>query len=312
MDNNSSTNKTPSNHNSSPMQLKDLMILVLLASIWGASFMFTRVSSPEFGAFAFASLRLGLAAVVLFPILMMAGNWKHLRDNFWMLVFISIFNSAMPFVMFAYATLYLEAGMTSVLNSFVPMLSGLIAHIYFKDYLSRSQQAGLVIGIIGVGILMMDKMGIGNNTILPLCACLTACLSYAVSANITKRKLSHVPPKVLAASTMLVAGLLLIPFGVLTWPEEMPGLTAWSAVIAVAVLSTAFAYLLFFELIKNIGPTRTVSVTLLIPIFGIFWGALLLDEPITISIIVGTIVIITGAYLSLSLKLPSRRRQASG
>ena len=312
MNNDSSTNKTPSNHNSSPMQIKDLLILVLLASIWGASFMFTRVSSPEFGAFAFASLRLGLAAVVLFPILMMAGNWKHLRDNFWMLVFISIFNSAMPFVMFAYATLYLEAGMTSVLNSFVPMLSGLIAHIYFKDYLSRSQQAGLVIGIIGVGILMMDKMGIGNNTILPLCACLTACLSYAVSANITKRKLSHVPPKVLAASTMLVAGLLLIPFGVLTWPEEMPGLTAWSAVIAVAVLSTAFAYLLFFELIKNIGPTRTVSVTLLIPIFGIFWGALLLDEPITISIIVGTIVIITGAYLSLSLKLPSRRRQASG
>jgi len=312
MNNNSSANKTPSNHNSSPMQIKDLLILVLLASIWGASFMFTRVSSPEFGAFAFASLRLGLAAVVLFPILIMAGNWKHLRDNFWMLVFISIFNSAMPFVMFAYATLYLEAGMTSVLNSFVPMLSGLIAHIYFKDYLSRSQQAGLVIGIIGVGILMMDKMGIGNNTILPLCACLTACLSYAVSANITKRKLSHVPPRVLAASTMLVAGLLLIPFGVLTWPDEMPGFTAWSAVIAVAVLSTAFAYLLFFELIKNIGPTRTVSVTLLIPIFGIFWGALLLDEPITISIIVGTVVIITGAYLSLSLKLPSRRRHASG
>lgn len=287
-------------------------MFVLLAAIWGASFMFTRVSSPEFGAFAFASLRLGIAAIVLFPILIMAGNWKFLRDDFWMIVFISIFNSALPFVMFAYATLYLEAGMTSVLNSFVPMLSGLIAHIYFKDYLSRSQQLGLVIGIIGVGILMMDKMGVGNNTILPLSACLTACLSYAVSANITKRKLSHVPPRVLAASTMLVSGLLLVPFGILTWPESMPSTTAWGAVIAVAVLSTAFAYLLFFELIKNIGPTRTVSVTLLIPIFGIFWGALLLDEPITPPIIVGTIVIITGAYLSLSLKLPSRRRQTSG
>ena len=273
--------------------------------------MFTRVSSPEFGAFAFTSLRLGIAAIVLFPILIMAGNWKYLRDNLWMIIFISFFNSAMPFVMFAYATLYLEAGMTSVLNSFVPMLSGLIAHIYFKDYLSKSQQAGLVIGIIGVGILMMGKMGLGNNTILPLCACLFACLSYAVSANITKRKLSHVPPKVLAASTMLASGLLLLPFGILSWPETMPGLTAWSAVIAVAVLSTAIAYLLFFELIKNLGPTRTVSVTLLIPIFGIFWGALLLDEPITLSIVIGTIVIITGAYLSLSLKLPSRRRQLS-
>lgn len=270
--------------------------------------MFTRVSSPEFGAFAFASLRLGIAAIVLFPILMMGGNWQYLRNNWKLLIFISIFNSAMPFVMFAYATLTLEAGVTSVLNSFVPMLSGLIAHLYFKDRLSRSQQAGLVIGIIGVGVLMMDKMGAGSNTLLPLLACLAACLSYAVSANITKRKLSHVPPRVLAASTMLVAGLLLIPFGLITRPTTMPSFTAWSAVIAVAVLSTALAYLIFFELIKNIGPTRTVSVTLLIPIFGIFWGALLLGEPVTWTIIVGTLIIITGAYLSLSLKLPSRRR----
>ena len=298
----------PANSNTSPIQLKHLLMFVLLASIWGASFMFTRVASPEFGAFAFASLRLGIAAVVLLPILLMAGNWKYLRNDFWLIVFISLFNSALPFVMFAYATLYLEAGMTSVLNSFVPMLSGLIAHIYFKDYLSKSQQLGLVIGIIGVGVLMMDKMGFGNNTILPLFACLAACLSYAISANITKRNLSHVPPKVLASSTMFVSGLLLIPFGLSTWPDTMPSLTAWSAVLAVAVLSTALAYLLFFELIKNIGPTRTVSVTLLIPIFGIFWGAVLLDEPITWTIIVGTIIIITGAFLSLSLKLPSRQR----
>ncbi len=302
------SNSPQSNSNTSPIQLKDLLLFILLASIWGASFMFTRVSSPEFGAFAFASLRLGIAAIVLFPILMMAGNWQFLLKDWKLIIFISIFNSAMPFVMFAYATLTLEAGITSVLNSFVPMLSGLIAHLYFKDKLSRSQQAGLVIGIIGVGVLMMDKMGGGNNALLPLIACLSACLSYAVSANITKRKLSHVPPKVLAASTMLVAGLLLVPFGIITWPETMPSLTAWSAVVAVAVISTALAYLIFFELIKNIGPTRTVSVTLLIPIFGIFWGALLLDESITWSIIIGTLIIITGAYLSLSLKLPSRRR----
>ena len=296
------------NSNTSPIKLKDLLLFILLASIWGASFMFTRVSSPEFGAFSFASLRLGIAAVVLFPILMIGGNWQYLKNDWKLLIFISIFNSGLPFILFAYATLTLEAGMTSVLNSFVPMLSGLIAHLYFKDKLSRSQQAGLVIGVIGVAVLMMDKFGEGSSALLPLIACLSACLSYAVSANITKRKLSHIPPKVLAASTMLVAGLLLIPFGIITWPNEMPSATAWSAVIAVAVISTALAYLIFFELIKNIGPTRTVSVTLLIPIFGIFWGALLLDEPITWTIILGTLIIITGAYLSLSLKLPSRRR----
>ena len=291
----------------SPLQLKHLLFLLLLAAIWGASFLFARVSAPEFGPITFTSIRIGIAALALLPILFMKNHWQILRENLGLISFIAVLNSALPFMLLAYTTLYLSAGVTSVLNSFVPIFSGVIAHYYLKDYLSRKQSIGLAIGIIGVLILMSDKLAWGNNTILPLCAAFLSSLSYAVSANITKRKLSHVPPRLLAASSMFTAGILLIPFGIMNWPEQMPGSTAWIAVIAVALLSTAFAYLIFFWLIREIGPTRTVSVTLIIPIFGILWGALFLNEAITLNIILGTLVILVGAYLSLALSWFARR-----
>ena len=294
-------------NNPTPLQLKHLLLLLLLAAIWGASFLFARVSAPEFGPITFTSIRIGIAALALLPILFLKNHWQILRENLGLIAFIAVLNSALPFMLLAYTTLYLSAGVTSVLNSLVPIFSAVIAHYYLQDYLSRKQTIGLAIGITGVLILMSDKLALGNNTILPLGAAFLSGLSYAISANITKKKLSHVPPRVLAASSMFTAGILLIPFGILNWPEQMPGAHAWMAVVAVAILSTAFAYLIFFWLIKEIGPTRTVSVTLIIPIFGIIWGALFLSESITLNIILGTVVILVGAYLSLALNLFSRR-----
>lgn len=288
-------------NNPAPMQPKHLLLLILLAAIWGASFLFARISAPEFGPITFTSIRIGIAALALLPILFMKDHWQILRENLGLITFIAVLNSALPFMLLAFTTLYLSAGITSVLNSLVPIFSAVIAHYYLQNYLSRKQSLGLVIGIAGVMILMSDKLAFGNDTILPLSAAFLSGLSYAVSANITKKKLSHVPPRLLAASSMFTAGILLIPFGIIGWPEQMPGNTAWMAVIAVALLSTAFAYLIFFWLIKEIGPTRTVSVTLIIPIFGIIWGALFLSESITLNIIFGTLVILVGAYLSLGL-----------
>lgn len=292
---------------SSSMQLKHLLFLLLLAAIWGASFLFTRVSAPEFGPIAFTSVRIGLAAAALLPILFMKNHWGILRENLGLISFVALLNSAFPFMLLAYTTLYLSAGVTSVLNSFVPIFSAVIAHFYLKDHLSQKQTLGLLIGIIGVMILMSDKLAWGNNTILPLCTAFLSGLSYAVGANITKRNLSHVPPRLLAASSMFTAGAMMLPFGAFYWPAQMPSNEAWLSIIAVALLSTAFAYLIFFWLLKEIGPTRTVSVTLIIPIFGVAWGALFLHEPITLSIILGTVVILIGAYLSLALNWFTRR-----
>lgn len=294
-------------YSKSSLPLKYLLLMLLLAAIWGASFLFTRVSSPEFGPVTFTSLRIGIAGLALLPIMFMRNHWRLLKENLLLIIFTSVLNSALPFMLLAYTTLFLSAGVTSVLNSFVPIFSAVIAHYYLNDRLTRKQSLGLFIGIIGVTLLMSDKLSIGSNIIWPLLAAFSSSLSYAVSANITKKKLSHVPARVLAASSMVTAGLLLIPLGVLFWPESSPSHTAWGAVIAVALLSTAFAYLIFFLLIKEIGPTRAVSVTLIIPIFGILWGVLFLGEVITPNIILGTIVILFGAYLSLSLNGFTRR-----
>lgn len=294
-------------NNPTTMQLKHVLLLTLLAAIWGASFLFTRISAPEFGPVAFTSVRIGLAALALLPILLMKNHWQILRENLGLISFVALLNSALPFMLLAYTTLYLSAGVTSVLNSFVPIFSAVIAHYYLKDHLSRKQSLGLMIGIIGVMILMSDKLAWGNNTILPLCTAFLSGLSYAVGANITKKKLSHVPPRLLAASSMFTAGAMMIPLGLSYWPDQIPSGEAWVSIIAVALISTALAYLIFFWLLKEIGPTRTVSVTLIIPIFGIAWGALFLDESITLNIVLGTVVILVGAYLSLALNWFTRR-----
>ena len=117
----------------------------------------------------------------------------------------------------------------------------------------------------------------------------------------TKKKLGHIPPKLIAASSMLMAGAILMPFALLNWPTQAPSFVSWCSVFAVAIISTALAYLIFFHLIREIGPAKTVSVTLVIPIFGILWGVLFLDETITFSVVAGTLTILIGAYLSLSL-----------
>lgn len=283
------------------MQARHIIAFIFLAAIWGASFLFTRISSPEFGPLPFAFLRIGIAAVALLPILFIANHWQLLRQNIAVISIVSLLNSAIPFILYGYTALYLNAGITSVLNATTPILTAVLAHYYLKDQLTKKQLSGLIIGIIGVTILVSDKITWSSSNILPYIAPIGACLCYAISANMTKKKLSHIPPKLIASSSMFTAGLMLMPFAIIYWPSQPPSLLAWYSIIAVALISTALAYLIFFHLIKEVGPSKAVSVTLIIPIFGILWGVLFLDESITFEVVAGTLVILIGAYLSLSL-----------
>ena len=283
------------------MQLRHFLAFLCLAAVWGASFLFARVSSPEFGALPFAFLRVGIAALALAPILFMANHWQLLRENLILISSMALLNSGIPFILYGYTALYLDAGITSVLNATTPILTAVIAHYYLSNHLSRKQFIGLLIGVIGVFVLMSEKISLSNTNLLPLIAPIGACLGYAISANVTKKKLSHIPPKLIAASSMLMSGLVLLPFAIVYWPQQAPSLIAWNSMIAVAIISTALAYLIYFHLLKEIGPSKAVSVTLIIPIFGILWGVLFLDERITFTVVAGTLIILIGAYLSLSL-----------
>lgn len=274
---------------------------LFLAAVWGASFMFMRVGAPEFGAYAFGGLRVGIAALVLLPVLLRKTYWQEFTANWFRLSAIGVLSMGIPFILFAYALYELSSGIASVINASTPVLTGVIAHFYFKQRLSLQQFVGLLIGMVGVGVLMLDGLQ-GGVSLKSFVAALSACLCYAIGSNLSKQYLAHISPMTTAASGLLAAGIATLPCVVMFFPDKhisQISLAAWASVIAIATVSTAIAMVMFYRLIQLLGATKTVSITLLIPVFGILWGMLLLGESLTPHMLVGTLIILLGTALTI-------------
>jgi drug/metabolite transporter (DMT)-like permease len=276
--------------------------LILLAAIWGASFLFMRVGSSEFGPILFMALRTTIASLFLLPLLLLKRQHHDLNNN-WGKIFVgSIFNTAIPFVLFGYATLSLSAGITSILNATTPMFAAIVAFLWFKDRLNASSVLGLIVGFFGVYILMFDKISANSEMVLlPTLAVLLATLCYAIGANFTKHYLSSIRPLPLATGTQITASIALLPIAMFYLPEHLPSEDAINSVIMLGVLCTGIAYIIFFRLIANLGAAKAVSVTYMIPAFGLFWGYIFLNEEITPWIIVGCCFILLGVGLTTGL-----------
>ncbi|BBI66115.1 hypothetical protein PKHYL_03060 [Psychrobacter sp. KH172YL61] len=205
----------------------------------------------------------------------------------------------------------MNAGVLAVLNASVPMMSGFIARVFFKDRLSKKQALGLVIGVVGVIILMSESLFGGGDQgkglvegLLPMGYALFACVGYALGANITKNYLYDVSPVAITAGSLIIGSLIMLPVTFTEFPYgKAISIKAWVSVICIGVFSTAIALIFMNQLIKNIGPTRATSITLVIPIFAIILGYLLLGEALNIQAIIGSIVILIGTYLSLELSI---------
>ncbi|MDP8162508.1 DMT family transporter [Pasteurella skyensis] len=280
------------------MNYKIPIYFVFLAAVWGASFMFMRVGAPELGAYAFSGLRVGIAGLILSPILLKPSCFKEYKEHWLKLSLIGILNTGIPFMLFTLATYHLTAGVTSVINASVPVMTGVISHFFFKYYLSKQQFLGLIIGILGVALLMLDGLQ-GGGSIWAFISALGACLCYAMSSNLAKRYLFAISPMTIAASGLLASGIVMLPIVILFFPQTTISWTAWSSVFAIAVLSTAIAMIVFYQLIQLLDPTKTAMVTLFIPIFGIFWGVLLLDEKVSLQMLLGTVIILLGTALTI-------------
>jgi drug/metabolite transporter (DMT)-like permease len=173
--------------------------LFFLAAIWGASFLFMRVGAPEFGPVPLIALRVGIAALVLLPVMRSATARKHMYNKAWPLLLVGVANSALPFCLFAYSTLHVSAGFDSILNATTPLWTGLIAFLWLKVPMSKAQGLGLVVGMIGVITLVWDKIGDGLPSVwLAIGAVLLATLSYGFAINYSKIRLAGVPPFVVA------------------------------------------------------------------------------------------------------------------
>ncbi|MDB5829219.1 MAG: putative transporter, EamA-like family [Variovorax sp.] len=283
-----------------------LVDLVLLGALWGASFLFMRIAAPEFGALPAAAVRVGIATMFLLPLLLARGHGPTLARHWKATMLIGVFNSGIPFALFCFALLTLNSGLAAVLNATVPMFGALVAWAWFKDRPDGSRIAGLVIGFAGVAMLASRSAGLhadvdGHDALWAVLACLGACMSYGISASASRRFLGGIPPLATATGSQMGATVALALPALWLWPAQMPGTRAWLALVALGIACTGLAYILFFRLIEHAGPARALTVTFLVPVFAVFYGAVFLGEDITQWMLVCAAVIVCGVALSTGI-----------
>jgi drug/metabolite transporter (DMT)-like permease len=290
---------------------RSLAELLLLAALWGASFLFMRLGAADFGPVALSAVRVALAALALAPLLSLHRLWPALRRHWRAIAFVGLVNSALPFVAYSYAALSITAGLSSVFNATSPLWAGLIAWLWLRDQPTRARALGLAIGFAGVLWLAWDKASFrsdatGASPGWAIVACLAATLCYGFSANFTKRHLAGVPPLAVACGSQMAASVALALPAWWLWPAATPPAGAWLSAGVLGVLCTGVAYLLYFRLIAHVGPARAISVTFLIPLFAVLWGWLLLDERVTPVMAGACAVIVLGTALATGLVAPGK------
>ncbi|MCL9844788.1 DMT family transporter [Ralstonia solanacearum] len=294
------------------MRRSDVIELLTLAALWGGSFLFMRVAAPLFGPVALIALRVAIASAFLLPVLAMRGGLGALRAQWPHLLAVGILNSAIPFCLFAYAELTLTAGFTSVLNAAAPLFAAIVAFVWLGERMSSWRVLGLAIGFVGVIVLVGGSSALdAGQGGLAVAAALGATVLYGLASSYTKRHLTGVPPLAVATGSQVAAAIVLAPLAVWLWPAHTPTGSVWFHVIGLGIACTGIAYILFFRLVAHVGPTRAVSVTFLIPVFGVLWGILFLDEPLTLNMVAGCAVILLGTSLSTGVLAPGKRANAS-
>ncbi|MBQ0931551.1 DMT family transporter [Ideonella alba] len=288
------------------MKPAHLAELLLLAALWGASFLFIRMGAHEFGPLALAGLRVAGASLLLLPVLLSRGEWPALRLHWRRIALVGLTNSAIPFVCYGVAALAITGGLSSIFNATTPLWGALIGWWWLGDRPTKHKALGLALGFGGVlwlagGHASFKPGEHGVSPALAVAACLLATLMYGFSANFTKRHLQGIPSMALAAGSQLSAAAVLVPLALWAWPTTPPAASSWLAVAALAFACTGVAYILYFRLIAHVGASQAMSVTFLIPAFAVLWGALFLGEAITPVMVAACGVILLGTALVTGL-----------
>lgn len=324
------------------MTPREFAEFIALAAIWGASFLFMRVAAPVFGPIPLMLVRCAIGAATLLAVLLYLGKSRDLVAHAGRLAVVGVLNSAIPFVLLGYAALTLTAGITSILNSLAPLWSAVVAFVWLGDRLTRAQVIGLMLGAVGVVVLASGGggadsgavavseavgsssvatvvaeqndsiFGLSSGVLLAFGAGILATAFYGYAANYARRFLVGVHPLATATGSQLSASLFLLVPGLLLWPDATPQAAApsnaiWLSAVVLGVVCTGLAYLLFFRLIATVGATRTISVTFVIPLFGVGWGYSFLGERIDLVTVVGGAIIILGTALTTGVLFDSQR-----
>jgi len=282
------------------MPLSSLALLLVLAALWGGSFVFMRVAVPAMGPVPLTYARVAIAAMALLALAFAQRKVPPFRTRWREFAVVGVVNSAIPFVLFCYAEQYINASTGAVLNATSPFFAAIAAAIWLREPLTLNKVGGMLMGLAGVIVLVGWHPGaMSDDVVLAIAACLAAATCYALAGVYTKRALTGVQPFSIACASQVTAALALMP----TLPfVSVPGPVTpivLANVAALALASTALAYLIYFKLIAEAGPQRALMVTFLIPLFGVLWGAIFLGEPLTTSLLTGGLLIVAGVALAL-------------
>lgn len=280
------------------MTLRDFGLLVVLGAIWGASYLFLRIAAPVVGILPLINLRVLIAAAALLLYAVALGRRPSLRHRWRSLLVLGALNAAIPFTLIAAATVYLNASMASILNATTPIFTALVATMWMQEPLGWRRLLGLGLGLAGVGVLMgWSPIGLSHQVMLGGLCSLGGALCYGIGGVYAKLRFRGAAILDLALGQQVAAGLLLLPLALVAWRPQPLTLPVLVSVLALGLLSTAVGYLIYFDLVARVGPTNTLSVTFLVPLFGTFWGVVFLQEPMRISLLAGLAIILTGVFL---------------
>jgi drug/metabolite transporter (DMT)-like permease len=284
------------------MGTRDLGALLLLSALWGASFIYIRVAVPALGPFVLVELRVGLAAVVLALCAAFVGRLPKLRSRWRQFALLGAVNVAIPFSLISAAEINLTASLAAILNSTTVMFTAVVAAVWMGDALTARKLVGVALGIVGVTVLVgWDPIAMNWAVVLSVGAMLAASLAYALGSVYAKRTFADSPPLAIASGQLTAAAMLMLPLAAVSAPEQSPSTIVVLSVLGLALPSTAVAYMLYFRLIANVGPTSTSTVTLLVPLFGLLFGVVLLDEPVGVGTLAGLGLILSSVTLITGL-----------
>ena len=284
------------------MRPADLSRLVLLAAIWGGSFLFVRMAVGAIGPLWLTELRVGIAAVAMLIYARATGFALSPRQNWRPYLVLGVLNTALPWGLYAWSGKHIGASYMAILNAAAPWFAAICGAIWLGEKLSWRKLLGLALGMLGVALLVgFGPIAVSPEVLLAVLACIGATACYALAGVYVKKRAGKIAPRALTVGSLIAASLVVMPF--LPAP---PAAAAFSwqvtlAVLGISLVCSAAAYLIYFRLIANIGPTRTFTVTFLIPVFGTLWGALFLGEPVGLSTFAGGAVIVIATALVLGV-----------
>ncbi|NUT84091.1 DMT family transporter [Pseudomonas brassicacearum] len=289
------------------MNLVDILRLLSLAAIWGASFLFMRIIAPVIGTIPTAFFRVSIAFVGLLVILaLMRVDWNF-RGKLKVVMGLGLINSGIPATFYSLAAQVLPAGYSAIFNATTPLMGVLIGGLFFSEKLTPAKVSGVCLGLFGVGILTRaGPVAFDLQLLMGALACLLATTCYGFAGFLTRRWLDQqggLDSRLSALGSMFGATVFLLPlfgYSVISQPPaSWGGWSVWLSLLGLGLVCTALAYILYFRLLSSIGPVKSMTVTFLIPPFGVLWGALLLDEPLGMAHVYGGVLIAAALWLVL-------------